>query len=110
MSFQLIDLKVENAIAVYTSELDHSAGGADPEILLQDRLTRGREQLDNALEALTIETHETGLRLAERYGLSTYDAMIIGSALQASCDVLWSEDLQHGMKVENLRILDPFRR
>ena len=30
--------KVENAIAVYTSELDHSAGGADPEVLLQDRL------------------------------------------------------------------------
>jgi len=46
--------KVENAIAVYTSELDHSAGGADPEILLQDRLTRGRERLDNALEAIEL--------------------------------------------------------
>ena len=34
--------KVENAIAVYTSELDHSAGGADPEVLLQDRLRRAR--------------------------------------------------------------------
>ena len=44
--------KVENAIAVYTSELDHSAGGAAPEVLLQDRLTKGRERLDNALEAL----------------------------------------------------------
>ena len=30
--------KVENAIAVYTSELDHSAGGVEPEVLLQDRL------------------------------------------------------------------------
>ena len=46
--------KLENAIAVYTSELDHSAGGADPEILLQDRLTKGRERLDNALEALAM--------------------------------------------------------
>jgi type I restriction enzyme R subunit len=46
--------KVENAIAVYTSELDHSAGGADPEILLQDRLKKGRERLDDALEALTL--------------------------------------------------------
>lgn len=44
--------KVEKAIAVYTSELDHSAGGADPEVLLQDRLTLGRERLDAALEAL----------------------------------------------------------
>ncbi|HEY2291154.1 MAG TPA: HsdR family type I site-specific deoxyribonuclease [Thermoanaerobaculia bacterium] len=46
--------KVENAIAVYTSELDHSAGGSDPEVLLQDRLAKGRERLDNSLEALAL--------------------------------------------------------
>jgi type I restriction enzyme R subunit len=46
--------KVENAIAVYTSELDHSAGGPDPEVLLQDRLWKGKERLDNALEALAL--------------------------------------------------------
>ena len=46
--------KVENAIAVYTSELDHSAGGADPEVLLQDRLKKGKERLDQALEALAL--------------------------------------------------------
>ncbi len=46
--------KVENAIAVYTSELDHSAGGVDPDILLQDRLTKGKERLDNALEAIAM--------------------------------------------------------
>jgi type I restriction enzyme R subunit len=46
--------KVENAMAVYTSELDHSAGGPDPEVLLQDRLTKGRERLDNALESLAL--------------------------------------------------------
>jgi type I restriction enzyme R subunit len=33
--------KVENAIAVYTSELDDSTGGADPEVLVQDRLKKG---------------------------------------------------------------------
>ncbi len=46
--------KVENAIAVYTSELDHSAGGPDPEVLLQDRLKKGKERLDNALETLAL--------------------------------------------------------
>jgi type I restriction enzyme R subunit len=45
---------VENAIAVYTSELDHSAGGADPEVLLHDRLKQGKERLDDALEALAL--------------------------------------------------------
>ena len=59
---------------------------------------------------LTVETHETGLRLAERYGLSIYDSMIAASALDAGCDTLWSEDMQHGMKLdEGLRIANPFR-
>jgi predicted nucleic acid-binding protein len=58
---------------------------------------------------LTVETHETGLGLAERYGLSTYDAMIAASALHAGCDTLWSEDMQHGMALdEGLRIVNPF--
>src|SRR5260370_17144248 len=46
--------KVETAIAVYTSELDHSAGGTDPEVLLQDRLKIGKERLDNTIEALAL--------------------------------------------------------
>jgi type I restriction enzyme R subunit len=46
--------KVENVFKVYTSELDHSAGGPDPEVLLQDRLAKGKERLDNALETLAL--------------------------------------------------------
>lgn len=46
--------KVENAIAVYSSELDDSAGGVSPEVLLKDRLTKGREALDAALEAIEL--------------------------------------------------------
>jgi predicted nucleic acid-binding protein len=58
---------------------------------------------------LTIETHETGLALAERYGFSTFDAMIAASALHAGCDTLWSEGMQHGMALdEGLRIANPF--
>jgi predicted nucleic acid-binding protein len=58
---------------------------------------------------LTVEIHETGLALAERYALSIYDAMIAASALHAGCDTLWSEDMQNGMVVkEGLRIVNPF--
>lgn len=46
--------KVENAVAVYTAELDNSSGCADAEVLLQDRLSKGRERLDNALEAVAL--------------------------------------------------------
>lgn len=44
--------KVENAVAVYTSELDYDDfNAADCDVLLQDRLKLGRERLDGALEA-----------------------------------------------------------
>jgi predicted nucleic acid-binding protein len=59
---------------------------------------------------LTIETHEAGLDLAQRYQLSTYDAMIAAAALLADCDTLWSEDMQDGVTLEGkLRIENPFR-
>ena len=46
--------KVQGAMAVYTSELDDSDGGASPEVLLQDRLKKGKERLDSALEAVAL--------------------------------------------------------
>jgi predicted nucleic acid-binding protein len=61
-------------------------------------------------QPLTLEVHQTGLDLAERYALSIYDAMIAASALHADCETLWSEDMQHGMTLENtLRIVSSFR-
>ncbi len=44
--------KVEGAIKVYSSELDHSAGGVDPDVILEDRLAKGRMRLNEALEAV----------------------------------------------------------
>jgi predicted nucleic acid-binding protein len=62
------------------------------------------------VHSFAVETHETGLALAERYNLSIYDAMIAASALDADCDTLWSEDMQHGMLLDGrLRIVNPFR-
>ena len=61
------------------------------------------------VENLTVQTHAVGRAVAERYGLSIYDAMIVASALIADCTVLWSEDMQHGLLVEGqLRITNPF--
>ncbi len=51
---KLVNEKGTGALQVYTSELDHSAPGPDPEVLLQDRLTKGKERLDAALEALVL--------------------------------------------------------
>jgi predicted nucleic acid-binding protein len=61
------------------------------------------------VEPMTLETHVRGRRLAQRYGLSLYDGQIVSAALLAGCEVLFSEDMQHGLLVENtLRIQNPF--
>lgn len=59
---------------------------------------------------LTLATHESGLALARDYGFSLYDAMVVASALEASCPVLWSEDFQDGLRVNGLlTITNPFK-
>lgn len=62
-----------------------------------------------AVEPLTVETHDRGRDVAERYGLSVYDAMIVAAALLAGCTVLYSEDMQHELVVDKqLRVTNPF--
>ena len=61
------------------------------------------------VEALTLQTHEVGRALAERYGFAVYDSMIVAAALIAGCTTLHTEDMQHGMLVEGqLRLVNPF--
>ena len=58
---------------------------------------------------LTRATHELGLRLAGRHRLHVYDAMILAAALEAGCDVLYSEDMHDGALIgRKLRIVNPF--
>jgi predicted nucleic acid-binding protein len=59
--------------------------------------------------AVTVDTHDRGLDIAERFGFSLYDSMIVSSALESGCTVLYSEDMQHGQKIDaQLVVLNPF--
>lgn len=49
-----------------------------------------------SLQPITLITLNDGLDIAERYGFSHYDSLIIAAALQANCTILYSEDMQHG--------------
>jgi predicted nucleic acid-binding protein len=48
------------------------------------------------------------LHLSRRYSLSWYDSLIVAAALEADCRTLYTEDLQHGQKFDNLRVQNPF--
>lgn len=57
---------------------------------------------------ITLETHVAAVTLAREHRLSFYDALIVAAALEAGCDTLFSEDLQHGRTIGPLRIRNPF--
>lgn len=57
---------------------------------------------------LTLETHELGLQLAERYRLNVYDGMIVAAALIAGCTTLYSKDMHDGLVIEGLTIRSPY--
>jgi predicted nucleic acid-binding protein len=56
----------------------------------------------------SLELLQRGLDLHDRYNYSFYDSLVIAAALEAKCDVLYSEDLQHGQKIGTLIIENPF--
>ncbi len=57
---------------------------------------------------LTLDLHVTARALAEDHGLSFYDALIVAAAIEAGCDTLFSEDMQHGRTFGSLTIVNPF--
>lgn len=57
---------------------------------------------------LTLESHEKAVQVAKRFQLSLYDANIVASALLSGATLLLSEDMQSGMRIDGLRVQNPF--
>jgi predicted nucleic acid-binding protein len=65
--------------------------------------------LSDSIIELTPAINAQGRRIAERYKLGIYDALIIAAALEAGCDTLYSEDMQDGLVIDDrLAIRNPF--
>jgi predicted nucleic acid-binding protein len=48
-------------------------------------------------------------RVEDRFGLSFWDSLIVAAAQAAGCELLLTEDLQHDLLIDGLRVADPFR-
>lgn len=57
---------------------------------------------------LTIETHAAAVALARDHSIAFYDALIVAAAIEAGCDRLYSEDLQHGRSFGDCVVINPF--
>ncbi|MBV9637398.1 MAG: PIN domain-containing protein [Methylobacteriaceae bacterium] len=62
----------------------------------------------DAIRPLTAETHASAIAVARDHGMSFYDSLIIASALDAACDTLVTEHMQHGRTIGRLTIRNPF--
>lgn len=98
ISFQVI----QETLNVITRKFQTSAG-----------LNDTRQLLDDVLVPLwrimpTLRLYERALEIQARYRYSFYDALIIAAALTGGCTRLYSEDLQHGQRIDGLTIENPF--
>ena len=68
------------------------------------------ETLKSTCEVLpvTLASHEKAVGLAKRFQISFYDANIVATAILGGADTLFSEDLQNGMSMESVTVVNPF--
>ena len=58
---------------------------------------------------IDISTLDLAKILIDKYDFQIFDSIVIASAIEADCDTLYSEDMQHNMMVYNqLKIINPF--
>ncbi|GBU25017.1 hypothetical protein R83H12_01656 [Fibrobacteria bacterium R8-3-H12] len=61
------------------------------------------------ISPINVLTSQKALVMKEKYGYSWWDSLVLASALENDCQVVYSEDMQHSQTIENtLRIVNPF--
>jgi predicted nucleic acid-binding protein len=89
--------------------------------VLRRKLKLNWKETTEALEAvqtlcpsigpLTLELHKRGMQIAERYGYTLYDSLVIAAALLAKTSILYTEDMNDGQVIEEtLTIRNPFKK
>ncbi|MBW4595467.1 MAG: PIN domain-containing protein [Brasilonema angustatum HA4187-MV1] len=99
----LISTQVVNEVC---ANLIRKAGFNNAQIqILLEELEQGCEILPVSLETLQL-----AVKLRSRYLLSFWDSLIVASAILGDASILYSEDMQDGLILENtLQIVNPFR-
>ncbi|NOX84577.1 MAG: PIN domain-containing protein [Chlorobi bacterium] len=77
------------------------------------------DQISSAIDEITdicsvavndLKTIKSACEIARKYQFSFYDSLILSAALEAGCNILYTEDLQQNQLIENkLRIINPFK-
>jgi predicted nucleic acid-binding protein len=64
---------------------------------------------DCIIYPVNISTLKIAKHIIQRYDLQIFDSIIVASSIEANCEILYSEDMQHGLLVEKrMKIINPF--
>ena len=114
ISYDIIQVALEDNSGCISSQviqefLNVSSKKFDPPLLIQDSIKYLNSVLVPLCEIYTsADLYIKTLEIYEKWKYSFYDSMIITAALRTDCSTLYSEDLQHGQKIQSLTILNPF--
>ena len=61
-----------------------------------------------AVQPMTLDILNAALDIKQRHRLSYWDSAIIAAALALGCRELYTEDMQDGLTVDGLRLVNPF--
>ena len=104
-SISCISLQVINEfINVVTKKIENPVG--------YDQVKKLVKNLNNFFTVfpLSMKDSETALELVVKYKYSYWDSLILSSALNNECTILYSEDLHHYQTIDDsLKIIDPFK-
>ncbi len=98
ISFQVVQETLNTVVRKAEIPLDRVAAGSYLETVLAPLLR----------VPATIDLYQRALDIQARYRYSFYDSLIVAAALTAGCSRIYSEDLQHGQRIDSLIIHNPF--
>ena len=115
--------KHEKSVALLKRLFDEGSGALSIQVLTEfyaaatRKLSMKNEEAEEVLRDLEGWTlHRPSLadllsasRLHRRHKISWWDALILNSAIELGCAVLWSEDLAHEQEYGNVTVRNPFR-
>jgi predicted nucleic acid-binding protein len=59
---------------------------------------------------ITQRTYGDAFRIREKFNISFWDSLVVASAMEGGCVVIYTEDMQHNQKLDKLLIKNPFTR
>ena len=64
---------------------------------------------DCTIHTVNIYTLKLARYFVQCYDLQIFDSIIVASAIEANCNILYSEDMHHGLEINGcMKILNPF--